>query len=302
MNNLKKRKGILIVLLAVLLSLMFLHSREKGPEPGKSFIWEIQTKAGKSYVLGSVHALKKEHYPLKPAVEAAFTNTDILVVEANLSQDKIMEVAMLALKKGIYTGEETLKNNVSAKTYSQAKKILKEKNLDIENFEKFKPWMLALTLTSMEITKMGFDPNYGIDKYFLDRASGKREILELEGALFQVNMLDGFSKEEAENFLFSALQEAKNFKEELDGLTAAWEKGDAVQLEKLVNKDILDYPELKEVNRRLLDDRNDKMMEKILSYFEQKKTYLIVVGAAHLVGEKGLVKQLHDKGFLLKQL
>lgn len=302
MNHLKRRKGILIAVLPVLLSLLFLHSQGKEPGPGKSFIWEIETQAGKSYVLGSVHMLKKEHYPLKPAIEAAFINTDALAVEANLSQDKMMEVAALALKKGTYTGEETLKDNISEKTYNLTKKRLKEKGMNIENFEKFKPWMLAITLTSFEIMKMGFDPNYGIDKHFLDRASGKKEILELEGALFQVNMLDGFSKKDAENFLFSTLQETENYKEELDGMIAAWENGDAAGLEKLVKKDIQDYPELKAINKKMLDDRNDKMVEKIVSYFKENKTYLIIVGAAHLVGEKGLVKQLQDKGYSLKQL
>ena len=287
---------------AVALSLVFLHGLEKGPDPGKSFIWEVQTQAGKSYILGSVHMLKKEHYPLKPAIESAYMNTDVLVVEANLSQDKMMEVSLLALKKGTYTGEDRLKNNVSEKAYNLTKKRLKEKGLNIENFEKFKPWMLALTLTSLELTRMGLDPNYGIDKHFLDRASGKKEILELEGALFQVNMLDGFSKEDAEQFLISTLEETESLKVELDGMLSAWEKGDAAGLEKLVKKEFQENPGLEAINKKMLDDRNDKMVEKILSYFKENKTYLVIVGAAHLIGEKGLVKQLQDKGYSLKQL
>lgn len=283
-------------------SLFALYGQGKVPESGKSFIWEIQTDSGKSYILGSIHALKKENYPLKPEIEAAFVNTDALVVEANLSQDKIMEVAALAFKKGSYSGKETLKDNLSEKTYNLAKKKLKEKGMDIEQFKKMKPWMLALTITSMEIMKMGFDPNYGIDKYFLDKASGKKEILELEGALFQVNLLDSLSPEESDKFLFSTLQETDNFKEEIEKMVEAWEEGDAVKMEDLVNKNIRDFPELKDLYKRLNENRNDQMLEKILAFFKENKTYLIVVGAAHLVGKKGLLGLLKNKGFALKQL
>lgn len=293
------------ILLAVLLSWFFLiglAGQEKGAETGKSFIWEIRTKAGNSYLLGSVHALKKENYPLKPAIEEAFTNTAILVVEANLAQDKIMEVAALAFKKGVYAGDETLKDNLSEKTYNLAKQRLEEKGMDIELFKKTKPWMLAITITAMEIMKLGFDPNYGIDKYFLDRASGKKEILELEGAAFQVNLLDSLSAEESDKFLFSTLQETVDYQEELDMMVAAWEKGDSVLMADLVDKSTRDFPELKDLNKRLFDDRNHKMLEKILSLFKEEKTYLVVVGAGHLVGKTGLVHLLKDKGFTLKQL
>jgi hypothetical protein len=202
----------------------------------------------------------------------------------------------------VYTGDETLKDNLSEKTYNLAKKRMDEMGMDIELFKKTKPWMLAITITAMEIMKLGFDPNYGIDKYFLDRASGMKEIPELEGAAFQVNLLDGFSAEESDKFLFSTLQETGDYREELDKMVAAWEKGDAVLMADLVDKSNREFPELKGINKRLIDDRNHTMLEKILSFFKEEKTYLVVVGAGHLVGKTGLVQLLKDKGFTLKQL
>lgn len=302
MNILKKRKRILLTVLLSWFFLIGLVGQEKSTKTGKSFIWEIRTKAGNSYLLGSLHVLKKESYPLQPAIEDAFTNTTSLVVEANLSQDKMMEVAALAFKKGVYAGDETLKDNLSEKTYNLAKQRLAEKGMDIELFEKTKPWMLAITIAGMEIMKLGFDPNYGIDKYFLDRASGKKEILELEGVDFQVNLLDSFSAEESDKFLFSTLQETGDYREELDKMVAAWEKGDAALMADLVDKSTREFPELKDLNKRLIDDRNHTMLEKILSFFKEEKTYLVVVGAGHLVGKTGLVQLLKDKGFTLKQL
>ena len=54
---------------------------------------------------------------------------------------------------------------------------------DKESFNKFKPWFLAMTIISLEFVKLGYDPNFGVDKYFMDKAAGKKEILELEVTL-----------------------------------------------------------------------------------------------------------------------
>lgn len=298
------KKGNFWVRLSALFFLLnlILSVNSQVAEQGKSFLWEIQADASKSYILGSVHLLKKEMYPLKAAVEKAFTDSDVLVVEADVSADKMMDVAALTMKKGFYAGEETLKDNISANTYNLVKDWLKKNNMDIEGFHKFKPWMLALTITSMELVKMGFDPNYGIDKYFLEKAAGKKEILELEGIQFQLNLFDGLTKEENDQFLFASLQEISGPKEEFDRMIEVWLKGDADLMEDLVTKNIQKFPKLKNLYQKLTDDRNVKMLEKILSFLDQDKSYLIVVGAAHLVGKKGIIQLLRDRGFSLKQL
>ena len=46
----------------------------------------------------------------------------------------------------------------------------------------------------------------------------------------------------------------------------------------------------------LLDDRNYKWMQQ-LPRLMQEKSLFVAVGALHLVGESGLVKQLQSKGY-----
>ncbi|MNO04822.1 TraB family protein [compost metagenome] len=49
----------------------------------------------------------------------------------------------------------------------------------------------------------------------------------------------------------------------------------------------------------MLVDRNVKMTEKIEGYLKGKdsSTYMIAVGAAHMLGEKGIVTLLQEKGY-----
>ncbi len=309
-------KKILITLIIAWFTVAMLCSQEKTENTTKSFLWQVESTSittattTKSYLLGSIHFLKKEHYPLKKVIEEAFDQTDVLAVEADISADKMAKAGTMLMQKGIYTGEETLKANISEKTFQLAQDKLKELGMDIAGFQKFKPWMVAMSIISMELIKLGFNPNYGIDKYFMDKvsestsasASGKKEIVELEGAEFQVKFFDSFSKEESEKFLLSSVMEANQLEKELENMVNAWSTGDTEKMEQLLTQNIQKYPELKDLYKKLLDDRNEKMVEKIISYLKTDKKYFIVVGAAHMVGKKGIIQLLKEKGLKVKQL
>jgi uncharacterized protein YbaP (TraB family) len=265
-------------------------------------LWQIRSNTNTSYILGSIHFLKKNIYPLNKKIENAFEESDVLVVEANLSIDKIAEATLLIMQRGMFQGDRTLKKAVLKKTYTLAEKRLKEYGMDISNFQKFKPWLLSMTITSFELIKLGFDPNFGIDKYFLDKALRKKEILELEGAEFQVNLLDSFSAEQQDKFLFYTLKEASKSKKQVEGMVKAWSEGNAFEMEKILYESIQNLPELKNFYRKLIDGRNEKMVEKIESFLKRGKKFFIVVGAGHLIGKNGIIQLLRNRGVNLIQL
>ena len=47
---------------------------------------------------------------------------------------------------------------------------------------------------------------------------------------------------------------------------------------------------------QLIDDRNDHMVERMLPRLAEGKAF-IAVGALHLPGERGILKQLEDQGY-----
>jgi uncharacterized protein YbaP (TraB family) len=207
---------------------------------------------------------------------------------------------VLTMKKGMYQGEETLEENLSKETYRLAGSVLKKHGMDISFYQKFRPWFLALTLSGIELMKMGYDPNFGVDKYFIDRAAS-RKILELEGIAYQINLFDGFSKEENDRFLFYSLQELFRYQKELDQMVHAWQCGDAEKMDRLLKVDLDQNKDLNDIQKIFIDDRNAAMAEKIFNYLESGKKYFVVVGAAHLIGTQGIVKLLEQKGVRVQQ-
>jgi len=295
-------KKFFIIFVITWLSLAAMPGQENAHSAGKSFLWQVEGTAGKSYLLGSIHLLKEEHYPLKKAIEDAFAQTDVLAVEADVSAKNLAKQGMMLLQKGMYQGDESLKNNLSEKTYRMAEKRLKDLGMDIEGFQKFKPWMVAMTISSLELIKLGFNPNLGVDKYFLEKASDKKEIAELEGMEFQINLFESFSKEENDKFLASTIIEADQTAKDIDILVKAWADGDIEQAEKSINENIHKYPELEAMYKKLMDVRNENMVEKIISYLKSAKKYFVIVGAGHMVGKKGIIQLLQEKGFTVTQL
>jgi len=54
--------------------------------------------------------------------------------------------------------------------------------------------------------------------------------------------------------------------------------------------------------RKLFDERNIKMTSKIEGYLNAGGSYFVIVGAGHLIGERGMVELLKSKGYIVEQL
>ena len=266
----------------------------------KNFLWKVQSKTNTVYVLGSIHYLKKEMYPLDEKIENAFDQSDILVVEANISDIKKVDIQKL-IGSAFYPENETLEKNVPTETYELVKKELDGLGLPLELINKQKPWFLAFTLVSIEILKLGFDPNYGIDKYFLSKATRKK-IFELESFDYQIDLFSKLSDKDQELFLLYTLKDLNVLKQELDRLIQAWTSGDTKGVESIITRSLEEDKRLAPIYEKLIYERNRNMASKIEDYLKTKETYFVIVGAGHLVGNQGIIEILKGKGFLVEQL
>jgi uncharacterized protein YbaP (TraB family) len=296
----KKTAGFLSIFsIFIALSLSVL-AQDSLSQSKKSFLWRVQSKTNMVYILGSIHYLKKEAYPLQEKIEKAFYQCATLVVETNVNDEKRKDLQKLA-GPAFYPGSETFEDHVSPKTNELVKKELVRLGIPLDLVWKQKPWLLAMTLASFEILKLGFDPNYGIDQYFLSKATGQKEILELESFDDQIALFSKFSEKEQELFLVYILKDIKVLERELNRLVQAWISGDTKNLEAIILRSVQEDKRLAPIYKKLIYDRNRNMASKIEDYLKTKETYFIVVGAGHLVGKQGIIEILKGKGFAVEQ-
>lgn len=271
-------------------------------ENNNNFLWEVKSAVNKVYILGSIHLGKKEFYPLDVKIEESFKKSDFLVVEVNLNDIDPVIIQNMVFEKGFYPVGEILKDHLSGKTYQLAAEKFQKLGLDIEFFNDSKPWFIAMNITTMELMRLGYNPEYGIDKYFLEKAKNNKKILGFETFEFQLGLFDSFPEKQQELFLLSTLAEVDLISHEMDKMLYLWKNGDAEKMELMLSKPLKVYPEIKNIYDKLIYDRNEKMANKIDGFLKDDAIYFIVVGAAHLVGEKGIISILEKKGYSVIQL
>jgi uncharacterized protein YbaP (TraB family) len=297
----KQTKKLSLIFSLLFIFLFAVFAQDSLPQAKKSFLWKVQSKTNTVYVLGSIHYLKKETYPLDEKIEKAFDQSEILVVEADVANIRKEDIQKL-MENAFYAENDSLQKNLSVQTYGLVKKKLEELGASLEVANKYRPWFLALNLVSLEALKLGFDPNYGIDRYFLEKAAERKKILELESLEYQFKLFSALSKKDQESFLLYILKDINVLERELDKLVKAWSAGDEKDIELIMTKSVKEDKKLVPIYEKLVIERNRKMVSKIEEYLKQKETFFVVVGAGHLVGSQGIIRLLREKGFLIEQL
>jgi len=268
---------------------------------GKSFLWKIESQTSTVYLLGSIHLGRPDFYPLSKAIEEAFSKSNFLAVEANISA---LDTSVLGsiMTEAIYVDGSTLKSHLSSKTVKLVKQKMDELGMDIEQMIVFKPWFLALNLEMLGYVRLGLDPTYGIDIYFLNKAKNSKQIIELESVQFQINLLSSFNDKEQEAFLLSTLIDLDIVRDRIDKMINLWQTGNALGMEQVFMENIKADPGLFSVYNKLLFKRNKGMVSKINKFLNGRGVYFVVVGAGHLIGEEGIIKILENKGYTVEQL
>ncbi|MGO9379151.1 MAG: TraB/GumN family protein [Dissulfurispiraceae bacterium] len=287
-------RSLLIVFLLNLASVHAVSASEK------VFMWKIDSPKATVYILGTVHMMAKEMYPLDSRIENAFKKSDAYALEFNI--DDVTKIQMDTMLSDIsYRGDDTIRDHISTGTYKTLQKKFSEYGLPFENMLKFRPWFLAITIETIEYQKLGLDPRYGIDKYLLQRAEGNKSIIELESFDSQMDLFRNMQEKDQELFLMYTLNDIETSAKVMDVLLKAWFEGDANTVEKLMFAPLRENRQLLRIYEELFYERNLNMTDKIVKMLAQKGTYFVAVGAGHLVGSRGIIELLTHKGYTVTQ-
>jgi hypothetical protein len=282
-------------------ALLCLLATSAGQAATQSFIWKINgPRSGTIYLAGSLHLLTNEYYPLAPAFDQAFTESDLLIEELDLGEMQAPEAQMQMLTRGMMPAGQTLESVLTPSTLAQVRAKVADMGLHLAPLQLFKPWSLAMTLQGLEWQKAGLDPELGLDKHFYDRAKQTgMPVQGLETLDFQLAQFDQMPMADQDRLLASTLKEMATTKQSVDEMARAWKAGDAKSIEGLALDDMKTEPAM---YQHLLLDRNRNWLPKLEALFTRAKPAFVIVGAAHLVGSDGLLAMLGARGYTITQM
>ena len=285
------------------------------PESGAAtpLLYRVTDQKGNVvWLFGSIHVGVEDYYPLPDYVMDAFEGADSLAVELDiLAFEKDMNQQIAALRPLVYMDGTTIHNHIPEELYEKAVAVLKEYNAYAAAMDMYCPAFWGSMIESAMMQKLDGDVNLGIDRHLLNKAyKAKKEILEIESAAFQYQMMADFDDDVQLMILQSALA-SYEYKEEaaaeLKMLMELWASGDESALTAhLSASDSTMTAEEKAVyekyNQAMVVDRNLTMAEYAEAALASGKEVFICVGAAHVVGEGAMADQLSRRGYTVERI
>jgi uncharacterized protein YbaP (TraB family) len=292
----KRRAPWVVVLVYALLAL---PAAQTGTAQ-KHFMWAVRHEsAPPTYLVGSLHVLTPDFYPLASAFDQAFKASKVLVEEVDLEELDDPLTALSLATKAMLTDGRTLDQVISPELYKQVVARGEKAGIPVVALDRMKPWMVAVSLTAPALKAAGFETNLGVDKHFFDRAKAAgMERRALETVAYQFDRLDQMPPALQEAMLKSVLADLDTEIANVRKIAQAWSRGETDEIERYLLSAVSDSPELYE---RLLVERNRNWVSSVERCLQERTPCFVVVGAAHLVGPHSLVALLKQKGYSVEQ-
>lgn len=259
-----------------------------------------------SYIVGTYHLAPASFVDEIAGVTEALQSVDVVCGELDMST--IMGDASLALAEAMMLPDgqyitDILTEEQLVRLNGYMTEVL---GMDFNNpmckkmLGRFRPSALAMNLEVAEFAKItpGFNPLKLIDSYFQDEArkSGKR-VMGLETAEYQMEVLYGSSSVDEEvEALMKIVDNPEATHEAMVRLADAYFAQDIEAIGECVLADIGSDAKSVEAWELICVRRNYNWIAQMPAIMEEQPT-LFVVGAAHLVGEDGILALLQNAGY-----
>lgn len=280
-------KKCTLSLLIVLIGLFSTTFGQKTGQNENSLLWEISGNglSKPSYLFGTFHLMCKNQFENPEKLTKAMNETKQIVLEINLSDPSQMaEMGKMML------AEERLTEIYTAKEQERFRKGIAAYGMKMEDLDQFSPMAIYSTLMMK----------------FMDCPPTEMKMIDLEimqEALIQGKKLQGLETVSLQADFFKnyltpkdLLQLVENYelyKKQTNEMLDLYLKEDLTALsEMMLNETVMTQKQ----RETLLDQRNVKWIEKIPEIMEDQST-LFAVGAGHLLGKKGIITLLRNKGY-----
>lgn len=255
----------------------------------KSLLWEISGNglSKSSYLYGTMHMICGNDYFLSDKTKKAFTASDNLVLEVNLSDSK-----ELSTGQQLAYGKEPLSKTLSPEQLNELDVLLQKRTgMTVKQVDKFSLMtvMSLITMKSFGCTNVKF---YEMEFIAMAKES-KKGVTGFESIIAQWGFLNN-AYSDAE--VITILQESN------DDNTKKMVQNYIQENLPEIYKEITAPKVMNEKARKwLLEVRNENWVVKMPDMMKDKSTFF-AVGAAHLLGEQGVINLLRKKGYIVKPI
>jgi uncharacterized protein YbaP (TraB family) len=263
-------------------------------------LWRVAGSSNSVFLLGSIHLLRAEDHPLPRAIDDAYDEAEVVVMELDMDDLDPLSTQAAFNRAGVMNDGKTLRELMGEDDYRDAQLAASAIDIPLDMLDQSEPWLAAMTVELMMLYRIGFDPMLGVEMTMTARASADGKPIEgLETVEEQLGFLDELPIAAQREMLLQTLRQGADLETSVDLLVDAWRTGDTATLEREL---LAGFEAQDELHDALIVQRNRRWASTIGAWLDDEQDYLVVVGALHLVGEDGVPALLDRAGFDIQQL
>ena len=265
-------------------------------------LWKVTggDSKGDSYIFGTHHIAPVAILDSIQGFADALNSVSTVYGELEMAEMTSPAVQQVAMRHSMAPADSTLSKLLSAEQLDSVNAVLGKYTggmLTAAALDPMKPVVVSTQLGMMQsmVAFPEFTGQQQLDQVIQERAQlAGKTVKGLETAEQQFAILMGGSlSRQAEQLMKDIRKEEKTI-EDAKTLAAAYMSADLDAMERLFNDP--DTGMSPETAKALIYDRNDNWIAQLREILPADKV-MIVVGAGHLVGEKGILSQLRNAGY-----
>jgi uncharacterized protein YbaP (TraB family) len=272
------------------------------PEMPPGFLWQVNINGSEFTLAGSIHAGKKENYPLPNAYLEAYKKADFIIFEIKEDFESIKEHMFTYAEKDKLQEDQYLNNFLSPESMEILALLFKGNEETLQRQYRYEGWLLNISVMGMTPKMIGYDPELAVDKYFHDLATNdQKTIIGLDQIETQFKLFEFEAPLEAQiNILESGIKTIEMKAKSAQPLFEAYfgQDPDAFKKAFLASLDF-ENPQVKAMYERVFAKRNKAWVQKLIELSKaQTGNYFMLVGCGHYFGPENVLELLKNEGFI----
>ena len=263
-------------------------------------VWKVSHEDGYLYLAGTVHVISKTDLPFPSAFDVAYKDAQEVVLETDLAELFSPSTQLKLMQQLSYQDGRTLQEVISPTLYAELSELIQKRGMPAAMLLKMKPSGVMMTLLALELQRLGIGQS-GPDTVYFERAvADSKAVSGLESVDDHIRFVANMGEGNEELFLRQTLIDIEQTEVMMKDIVQKWKQGDSVGLERVVLDDMrAQYPR---VYASLIVERNQNWLPQIKAMLDDADTEMVLVGAAHLIGNDGLIYELKKAGYAVEQM
>jgi uncharacterized protein YbaP (TraB family) len=292
----------------ILLAISFLIAQQNlhaQAETLPGFLWQVEINGSEFTLAASIHAGKKEHYPLPNGYLKEYEKSDFIIFEIEDDFESMQEQIFAYAEKDRLEENQFLDNYLSVESKTTLAALFKGEEETLQRLYGYEGWLLNMSIMGMSPRLIDYEPKLAVERYFHGFASkDKKPIYGLDDIETQMRIFEFEVPHEAQvKILESSLKTINMRAKSEQPLFDAYFSQDRDAFERAFLTPMnFENPQVKAMYDRVFTARNKAWVQKLIELANTEEgQYFMLVGCGHYFGPENVLELLEKEGFKPKE-